>query len=73
MTRAQLEAMLCRVRSKSPRAANPTRDVSTPKAAAAPAPPAPGLVPIGIPGVLAATEKLLAINRGLTDPDERDD
>lgn len=28
--------------------------------------------PIGVDGLLAATEKLLAINRGLADPDDRD-
>ncbi len=29
-------------------------------------------VPVGLSGVMAATEKLLAVNRGLTEPDERD-
>jgi len=49
------------------------------KVAAAPkktAPPKPSddmdFVPIGVNGLLASTEKLLAINRGLEDPDERD-
>lgn len=28
--------------------------------------------PVGMDGILAATEKLLAVNRGLTDPDDRD-
>jgi hypothetical protein len=32
----------------------------------------PDTTPIGIRGIIAATEKLLAINRGLTEPDERD-
>lgn len=30
------------------------------------------LVPVGLHGILASTEKLLAVNRGLVDPDERD-
>ena len=32
----------------------------------------PDTTPIGIRGIIASTEKLLAINRGLTEPDERD-
>ena len=28
--------------------------------------------PVGIDGLLAASEKLLAVNRGLAEPDERD-
>ncbi len=36
------------------------------------APPDPDAVPVGIDGVIAATEKLLAVNRGLAHPDERD-
>jgi hypothetical protein len=29
-------------------------------------------MPVGVEGLLAASEKLLAINRGVVEPDERD-
>jgi DNA-directed RNA polymerase beta subunit len=35
-------------------------------------PPDPDDFPAGLPVILAATEKLLAVNRGLAEPDERD-
>lgn len=34
--------------------------------------PGDTFVPVGIDGILASTEKLLAVNRGLEEPDERD-
>jgi hypothetical protein len=40
--------------------------------AAQAAAPDPDHVPVGLRGILAATENLLAVNRGLAEPDERD-
>jgi DNA-directed RNA polymerase beta subunit len=48
------------------------RNIGKPAAETAAGAGDPEFVPIGMQGVLASTEKLLAINRGLEDPDERD-
>lgn len=65
-TRIEIEALLRRIRGEEPvKAAKATREPSAFNEA-------DEEIPVGLHGVLAATEKLLAVNRGLVPTDERD-